>query len=94
VINQWLQLFYRVGWLGLEAQRIIALRCIRLAGGGSVAQTETIRMFSEKIFALSEAQRLVLLGVLTSQPPLWILRRTMKPFNRQIGKNRRRLFRR
>jgi hypothetical protein len=41
--------------LGLEAQRVIGLRLIKLSGGGPAAQAEALRMLSEKTAALAEA---------------------------------------
>ena len=41
--------------LGLEAQRVIGLRLIKLSGGGPAAQAEALRMISEKTAALAEA---------------------------------------
>jgi len=41
--------------LGLEAQRVIGLRLIKLSGGGPAAQAEALRMVSEKTAALAEA---------------------------------------
>ena len=41
--------------LGLEAQRVIGLRLIKLSSGGPAAQAEAFRMVSEKSAALTEA---------------------------------------
>ena len=41
--------------LGLEAQRVIGLRLIKLSSGGPTAQAEALRMVSEKTAALAEA---------------------------------------
>jgi hypothetical protein len=41
--------------LGLEAQRVIGLRLIKLSVGGPAAQAEALRMVSEKTAALAEA---------------------------------------
>jgi hypothetical protein len=41
--------------LGLEAQRVIGLRLIKLSGGDPAAQAEALRMVSEKTAALAEA---------------------------------------
>jgi hypothetical protein len=43
----------RVGW---EMQSVMALRLLRLMGGGASAQSEARRMVSDKMAALAEAQ--------------------------------------
>ena len=44
----WMRLMFESSLLGLEAQRVIALRMMALAGGGSRAQAEAQRMITEK----------------------------------------------
>jgi hypothetical protein len=56
VFNSWFALAYKAAHLGFDAQRVIALRLMRLASGGASAQTEAKRMISEKPAALLEAQ--------------------------------------
>ena len=41
--------------LALEAQSVIALRLMRIAGGGALARSEATRMVTEKVQALGEA---------------------------------------
>ena len=41
--------WYDAAMLSLEAQRVIGLRMMKLAGGGRNAQTEASRMVTEKI---------------------------------------------
>ena len=50
-----MRLTYDAVMLGLEAQRVIGLRLIKLSGGGPAAQAEALRMVSEKSAALAEA---------------------------------------
>ena len=47
---------------GLEAQRVIALRCAKFAKGGKLARDEARRMISEKILAFSESMTALALG--------------------------------
>jgi hypothetical protein len=42
--------------LGLDAQRVIAMRLARISGGGPAADAECRRMVSEKIAAAAAAQ--------------------------------------
>jgi hypothetical protein len=53
--NAWFALSSETARLGFEAQRVIAMRMMRLAGGGAKAEAESRRMFSEKIEAFAEA---------------------------------------
>ncbi|HEY1612606.1 MAG TPA: hypothetical protein VGF97_02795 [Rhizomicrobium sp.] len=69
--------------LGLEAQRVIWLRMIKLASGGSAAQIEAERMVSEKIVAAIDANRRLAAG----QSPTAIIRK----YRRQVRANARRL---
>ena len=41
--------------LGLETQRVIGLRFMKLSRGGRAAEAEALRMVSEKTSALAEA---------------------------------------
>jgi hypothetical protein len=53
--RNWFRLSLDATMLGLEAQRVVSLRLMRLAGGGAVAQAEAQRMATEKGAALIEA---------------------------------------
>jgi hypothetical protein len=53
--RNWMRLTHDAVMLGLEAQRVIGLRLIKLSGGGPAAQAEALRMVSEKTAALAEA---------------------------------------
>jgi hypothetical protein len=55
MFSLWARLVFESTWLGLEAQRVILLRMIAMAAGGSRAQAEAQRMISEKLFALMRA---------------------------------------
>ncbi|CAH1652880.1 conserved hypothetical protein [Hyphomicrobiales bacterium] len=50
----WMRLSRDVTLLGFEAQEVIALRMLRLAGGGPVAEAEMNRMVDEKVTAFVE----------------------------------------
>ena len=54
--NAWFALSSQAALLGLEAQGVIALRLMRLAAGGALAESEASRMIAEKVEALGEAQ--------------------------------------
>ena len=56
MFDSWLRLTVQAAQLGLEAQSVIALRLMRLAGGGAPGLTEARRMVTDKMAALTEAQ--------------------------------------
>lgn len=55
MFRNWIQLTFDAALLGVEAQRVIGLRLMKLSAGGSAAQAEALRMVSEKTAALAEA---------------------------------------
>jgi hypothetical protein len=55
MFRNWIQLTFDAALLGVEAQRVIGLRLIKLSAGGPAAQAEASRMVSEKTVALAEA---------------------------------------
>jgi hypothetical protein len=72
--------------IGLEAQQVIGLRLIKIAAGGSAAQTEAIRMMTEKTTALAEAAMIVAMG--------GSARTVVRRYRTQVKANARRLSRR
>ena len=48
--------------LAIEAQKVIALRLVRIAWGGTEAQAGMVSMVSEKVVAAMEAANTVLAG--------------------------------
>jgi hypothetical protein len=51
----WLDLTLNTAFLGLETQRVVGLRLMKLAAGGTAAQTEAQLMVTEKMAAFAEA---------------------------------------
>jgi hypothetical protein len=70
--------------LGLEAQRVIGLRLIKLSGGGPAAQAEALRMVSEKTAALAEAGLTLARGGSAG--------RVMRRYRTHVRSNKRRLL--
>ena len=55
MFKNWMQILTQAAMLlGLENQRVIGLRLMKLSRGGRAAQAEALRMFSEKTTALGE----------------------------------------
>jgi hypothetical protein len=55
MFRNWMRLTHDAMLLGLESQRVMGLRLMKLSRGGRAAQAEARRMFSEKTTALAEA---------------------------------------
>jgi hypothetical protein len=72
--------------LGLEAQSVVGLRLLRLAGGGAVAQAEAQRMVAEKGAAFLEAATTLATGGSAEK----VIRR----YRTHVRNNQRRLTRR
>jgi hypothetical protein len=91
--NPWLQLTLDTARLGFEAQRVIALRMLRLAAGGRSATAEAQRMVAEKVAALAEAQVAAAAAVARGGKHHTVARKMVGVYRRRVGKNRRRLSR-
>ena len=91
--NPWLSLSFNLWRLGLEAQTVMALRMMRLAAGGAVAQREAARMVSEKGAAAVQAGLTVAaLGAVGKTHPA-IGRKVVGGYRKRVRANRRRLSR-
>ena len=55
MFKTWIALTWDAALLGLETQRVMSLRLIKIAAGGPAAQAEARRMVTEKTAALAEA---------------------------------------
>lgn len=53
--NPWAAFAGQAGFL-LDCQAVVALRLLRLAGGGTIASSEANRMISEKVSTFVDAQ--------------------------------------
>jgi hypothetical protein len=62
MLNPLFALSFQAARFGWEMQSMIALRLMRLAGGGVSAQSEARRIGTEKMAALAEAQTVAIKG--------------------------------
>ena len=60
--RSWIGLAFDIALLGMESQRVVGLRVLKIAGGGRAALTELERMLNEKPAALAEAATTVMTG--------------------------------
>ena len=56
--NPW----FNMAMLAAESQQVIALRMMKLLGGGAAAEAETQLMMSEKVTAMNEANAKLMAG--------------------------------
>ncbi|HEX4159363.1 MAG TPA: hypothetical protein VHY79_12890 [Rhizomicrobium sp.] len=82
----WFRLFTEMTETSLAAQRVVALRMLRLAKGGAVAEREARRMVAEKVAAATEANLKIAQGV--------DLQGVVRHYGRVVRANERRLRRR
>jgi hypothetical protein len=90
--NPWFGLVFDSFALGAEAQGVIALRMMKLAGGGVAAAAESQLMIAEKLTAAAAVQTQVMTSLLTGSGHL-APQRTMAHYRRKVRANRRRLSR-
>jgi hypothetical protein len=78
--------------LGMETNTVIALRTLKIAGGGSAAMTEASLMVTEKIEAAVEAQTRLLTGGFGTSPS-GASRALVRHYGKKVRSNRKRLSR-
>ena len=91
-LNSFMALTMQSAQLGFDAQRVIGLRMMCLAAGGSRAQTEAQRMIVEKSAALLEAQMTVATALATGRGHN-AAKTVLSGYRRKVRANHRRLMR-
>jgi hypothetical protein len=91
-MNSWNPLF-EAAQLGFEAQCVVALRLMRLAGGGRIAAREASRMVAEKAAAMVEAQLAAARAVAGLGRSRNAAQAAFGTYKRAVRRNRRRLSR-
>ena len=89
--NAWFALSSQAALLGLEAQQVIALRLMRLAAGGALAESEASRMIAEKVEAFSEAQAATAIAAMKGHTSKQVAKKALGVYKKRIRGNRRRL---
>lgn len=92
--NPWLRLSLNALRLGTEANTVVALRMMKIAGGGAGAATEAQLMVSEKIQAAIEAQSQLAVGAMTGAAAYVGPSKAVALYRRKVRANRRRLLKR
>jgi hypothetical protein len=77
-----------------DVHMVIALRTLRIAGGGAAARSEAQRMISEKVIANAQAQLAAGMALAGGRGLEGAKRAAAKPYRKAVLANRRRLTRR
>ena len=93
VWNNWFSVSSQTAMLALEAQSVIALRLMRIAGGGALARSEATCMVTEKVQAFGEAQAVAAVGSVTGRNRRHIAKKVVGVYKKRVRGNRRRLAR-
>ena len=93
MFNAWFEVLFQTVQLGLEAQNVIALRMMRLAGGGPAGIAEARLMIDDKMAALGEAQ-LAAAATMLAGDSHNVAAKVLRVFKKRVRANRTRLSRR
>jgi hypothetical protein len=91
---QMLQLSFRFGFMLAEAQMVIGLRLLGMAGLWNTVPSETTRMIREKLAASGEGAIAASKAVLQGKSPAKVADLALKPIRRRTKSNAARLVRR
>jgi hypothetical protein len=92
VLNFW-QAYFRLPQTAWDANVVIAMRMMRLASGGALAQREMQRMFAEKGIAIAQAQTAAATKMVTGGGIAAMQKSASDVYRRKVRANRRRLMR-
>jgi hypothetical protein len=81
----WVELASQTVLLGLDAQRVTALRLMRLAAGGALAKSEASRIITEKIEALGEAQTVAAISTMGGRTSRQVAKKQQRKGIRPTG---------
>jgi hypothetical protein len=87
-LNPWWKYSRDLALAGFEAQRVIALRMMKLAGGGAVADAEARKIVTEKLVASAEAATTLAKGG-SAQKVLRRYRAIMRANERRLTRRKR-----
>ena len=93
MLNPLFALSFQAARFGWEMQSVIALRLMRLAGGGASAQFEARRIGTEKMAALAEAQTSATTVVAKGGNGPKVAKTVLNVYKRGARANKRRLSR-
>jgi hypothetical protein len=85
---------FEVQLMALRAQQVIAMRMLGAMGAWNVHPSESMRMTSEKVAAMTEASVAMGSAMARAKSPAIVAGAAVKPFARRTKSNARRLARR
>lgn len=88
---QMISLSMRTGMMLMEAQMVIGMRMMGMAGLWRVPPSETAKMSSEKVAAVSASAMATSKAILTGKSPVVIAEAALKPIARRTSSNVKRL---
>jgi len=91
---QMMSLSIRTATMLAEAQMVIGMRMLGMAGMWRVTPTENARMVSEKVSAVQDATLAATRAALQGKSPTAIAEHALKPIRRRTSANARRLAKR
>ena len=83
-----------LGYLAAEAQAVIAMRTLGMAGFWPVTKSENRRMVDEKLSALTQAQTAMWVKAVALAPPTEVMAAGLRPLRRTTRANAARLGKR
>ena len=92
VFNPWPS-YFQLAQATLDANAVVAMRLMRLASGGAVAQREAQRMVTEKCLALAQAQTTSAAKMMAGAGVAGATKSASDVYRRKVRANRRRLAR-
>ena len=93
MLNLW-HAYIRAAQVGWDANVVVAMRLMRLAVGGALAQREAQRMVAEKVTAIAEAQAAAITKLIMGGGMAAATKSASAIYQRKVRANRRRLTRR
>ena len=87
--NAWFALSTQAARMCWDAQAVILLRCLCVAQGGAKARTETQRMITEKVAALTEAQVAATVATLKGSKKHRVAKKALGVYARRVRRKRR-----
>ena len=88
---QMISLSMKTGMMLMEAQMVIGMRMMGMAGLWRVHPTENARMSSEKVSAVSQSAIAASQAIMTGKSPSFIAEAALKPIARRTKSNVKRL---
>jgi hypothetical protein len=85
--------FFQLAQAALDANVVIAMRMMRLASGGALAQREAQRMIVEKGISFAQAQMAFATKLMTGEGTAGASKAAGAVYRRKLRSNRRRLSR-